>query len=81
MVAIKTVRGMFRPPHSRLFGNVAVLAGLADSQRLRSDRECGISMANLSSVSTGKLNTLPCLHIRPINQVVFLGTFAIAYET
>ena len=32
-------------------------------------------MANPSSVSTGKLNTLPCLHIRPINQVVFLGTF------
>ena len=34
-------------------------------------------MAKLSSVSTGKLNTLPCLHIQPINLVVYQGTFAI----
>ena len=32
-------------------------------------------MAKLSSISTGKLNTLLRLHIRPINLVVFQGTF------
>ena len=26
-------------------------------------------------ISTGKLNTLLCLHTRPINQVVFLGSY------
>jgi len=25
------------------------------------------------SISTGQLNTLPCLHLRPINLVVFKG--------
>ncbi len=42
------------------------------------DRMCGgkyrIKAVKLSSLSTGKLNTLPCLHIRPINLVVFQGT-------
>jgi hypothetical protein len=28
-----------------------------------------------SSISTSKLNTLPCLHIWPIDLVVFQGTF------
>jgi len=26
-------------------------------------------------ISTGQLNTLPCLHSRPINPVVFRGTY------
>lgn len=35
-----------------------------------------IPMVKYSSVSNGKLNTLPCLHIHPINLVVYQGTFA-----
>ena len=35
-----------------------------------------IPMVKCSSVSNGKLNTLPCLHIHPINLVVYQGTFA-----
>ncbi|MFM2216535.1 MAG: hypothetical protein RL240_853 [Planctomycetota bacterium] len=35
-------------------------------------------MVKRSSVSTGKLNTLRCLHIQPINLVVYQGTFAYA---
>ncbi len=34
-------------------------------------------MVKRSSVSTGKLNTLRCLHIQPINLVVYQGTFAL----
>ena len=40
-------------------------------------RECEISVVKLSSVSTGKLNTLPCLHIQPINLIVYQGTLAL----
>ncbi len=39
--------------------------------------ECGISMANHLPVSTGKLNTLLCLHVQPINLVVFKGALVI----
>ena len=39
--------------------------------------ESKIPMVKRSSVSTGKLNTLRCLHIQPINLVVYQGTFAL----
>lgn len=44
-------------------------------------RECEISVVKLSSVSTGKLNTLPCLHIQPINLIVYQGTLALKSAT
>ncbi len=48
----------------------------------RAIQERWINVAKRSSVSTGKLNTLLCLHIRPINLVVFQGTFGqLPYET
>ena len=34
-------------------------------------------MANPSPISIGLLNTLPCLHVQPINLVVFQGAFDI----
>ncbi len=34
-------------------------------------------MAKLSPVSTGKLNTLLCLHVQPINLVVFQGALVL----
>ncbi len=37
--------------------------------------ERSVYVVKLSSVSTGKLNALLRLHIRPINLVVFQGTF------
>jgi hypothetical protein len=38
-------------------------------------QERWINVAKRSSVSTGKLNVLLRLHIRPIDLVVFQGTF------
>ena len=38
-------------------------------------KEYWINVAKPLSVSTSKLNTLLCLHIWPINLVVFQGTF------
>ena len=35
-----------------------------------------INVVKHLSVSTGQLNTLPCLHTRPINLVVFQGTLS-----
>ena len=29
------------------------------------------------AISTGQLNTLPCLHLRPINQIVSLGPYSL----
>ncbi len=34
-------------------------------------------MAKLLPVSTGKLNTLLCLHVQPINLIVFQGALVI----
>ncbi len=45
------------------------------SEAIRYTLECGISVAKLSPVSIGLLNTLPCLHFQPINLVVFQGAF------
>ena len=42
-----------------------------------SDRERWIYVAKHTSISTGQLNTLLCLHIRPIDLVVFHGTLAL----
>ena len=39
------------------------------------NKERWINVAKRSSVSTGKLNVLLRLHIRPIDLVVFQGTF------
>ena len=38
-------------------------------------------MVKLSSISTGQLNALLRLHIRPINLVVFQGTLALVVLT
>ena len=32
---------------------------------------------NPRSISTGQLNMLPCFHLQPINQIVFLGSYFI----
>ena len=32
------------------------------------------------AISTGQLHTLPCFHLRPINQIVFLGPYSIMDE-
>ena len=32
---------------------------------------------NPRSISTGQLNMLPCFHLQPINQIVFLGSYHI----
>ena len=45
--------------------------GLFPSARLRADG--GMDDQASRSISTGQLNTLPCLHLRPINLVVFKG--------
>ena len=35
----------------------------------------GSSKSSPRAISTGLLNTLLCLHIQPINQVVYLGPY------
>ena len=48
---------------------------LLDHFKIR--RECEISTANHSPVSTGLLNRLPYLHVQPINLIVFQGAFVL----
>ena len=80
MVAGKDLLTNVSPPAGRLFGS-----GLTDLKQcffakliltyFRTRRECEISTANHSPVSTGLLNELPHLHVQPINLIVFQGAF------
>ena len=86
MVAGKDLLASVSPPAGRLFGSG--LTYLIDrffakllSEIFRTRRECEISTANLSPVSTGLLNGLPHLHVQPINLIVFQGAFVLlTYE-
>ena len=78
------VHGTDRGPGMHLGGRLARVATLRSSlgpKNASSDRERWIYVAKHSSVSTGQLNTLLCLHIRPINLVVFQGTLALIRAT
>ena len=48
-----------------------------DGRRLRLPANCRSSPR---AISTGQLHTLPCFHLRPINQIVFLGPYSIKDE-
>ena len=59
-------------------------AAIGDSQALVVDLDCkqSIRVVKRSSVSTGWLSALLHVHVRPINLVVFQGTFGYKpYET
>src|SRR6056297_1957534 len=80
MVAGKTTGGIFRPTGRRLFGRSHCGSVWTVLERIQS--ECKISMVKPSPVSTGKINTLPCLHVQPINLVVFYGALVLlTYES
>ncbi len=86
MVAGKDLTAGIAPPPGRLFGSgltylKACFFAKLSSDRFKIPRECEISTANLSPVSTGLLNGLPHLHVQPINLIVFQGAFVLeTYE-
>ena len=59
------------PSHGRAHLRAGTDTDLKTAERL------GSSKSSPRAISTGLLNTLLCLHIQPINQVVYLGPYPV----
>src|SRR5690242_20826156 len=57
------------------------MSASVDLRALHSEHERGLDTLYVRSsprpISTGRLNTLPCVHLRPINLVVYQGPYPV----